>query len=94
MYKIVITLDGIGNKILLNKIQIHFCIHQRRTNCLCCVGSAVANIGYLYMGCYRDISYPRMLSGFQADYPETLTPQHCVTVCKQKGFLFAGLQIG
>lgn len=58
------------------------------------IGASIANIGYLYVGCYRDESFPRRLSDFMADYPESLTPQHCVTICKQKEFQFAGVQAG
>ncbi|CAH1400518.1 unnamed protein product [Nezara viridula] len=45
------------------------------------------------IGCYKEISNEaRLLSGAQQNFKNTLTPEKCISFCKGKGFLYAGLQ--
>jgi hypothetical protein len=45
------------------------------------------------IGCFRDTNAPFDLDGF-LERSNRNTPQHCVALCKAKGFRFAGVQYG
>lgn len=44
------------------------------------------------LGCFKDEKNLRLLSGYYANYKETNNPEHCVNMCLQGGFAFAGVQ--
>lgn len=45
-----------------------------------------------YLGCYSDHRQQRMFLGFAADLPDENSVDYCVKTCKEKGFVYAGLQ--
>lgn len=56
-------------------------------------GLTSSNSATAYLGCFKDNENgPRLLKGFQQDFPDSLTIQKCLKVCYNKGFIFAGLQ--
>ncbi|XP_066992776.2 xylosyltransferase oxt [Anabrus simplex] len=44
------------------------------------------------LGCYRDEKTFRLLSGYYANLKTTNSPQHCINMCLQSGFPYAGVQ--
>ncbi|XP_018325913.1 xylosyltransferase oxt isoform X2 [Agrilus planipennis] len=44
------------------------------------------------LGCFKDKNNSRLLSGFYAKYEKTNSPEHCLGICLQSGFPFAGVQ--
>ncbi|XP_069701482.1 xylosyltransferase oxt [Periplaneta americana] len=44
------------------------------------------------LGCYRDEKTFRLLSGYYANLKTTNSPKHCINMCLQSGFPYAGVQ--
>lgn len=44
------------------------------------------------LGCYRDDKKQRLLSGYYSNLKAQNTPQRCIQLCLQSGFVFAGMQ--
>lgn len=44
------------------------------------------------LGCYRDEKNFRLLSGYYANLKTTNSPKHCINMCLQSGFPYAGVQ--
>ncbi|XP_063241407.1 xylosyltransferase oxt [Bacillus rossius redtenbacheri] len=44
------------------------------------------------LGCYEDKKTFRLLSGYFANLKTTNSPQHCINLCLQSGFQYAGVQ--
>ena len=45
-----------------------------------------------YLGCYFDSHPGRRLPGHSKDFGKYLTHQTCIDYCKDKGYLYAGVQ--
>lgn len=44
------------------------------------------------LGCYKDEKNFRLLSGYYAVYKTNNSPEHCIRMCLQSGFVYAGVQ--
>ncbi|KAJ9592775.1 hypothetical protein L9F63_015553 [Diploptera punctata] len=44
------------------------------------------------LGCYKDEKTFRLLSGYYANLKTTNSPKHCINMCLQSGFPYAGVQ--
>jgi protein xylosyltransferase len=44
------------------------------------------------LGCYQDEKTFRLLSGYYANLKTTNSPKHCINMCLQSGFPYAGVQ--
>lgn len=44
------------------------------------------------LGCYKDEKTYRLLSGYYANYKSNNSPEHCIRMCLQSGFVYAGVQ--
>lgn len=49
---------------------------------------------YAYLGCYFDEHPARRLISDYKDFGKHLTHETCINYCKDKGYLYAGLQYG
>lgn len=46
-----------------------------------------------YLGCFKDPNNPYDLSGYLERSTQN-TPQRCISICKSRGFAYAGVQFG
>lgn len=46
------------------------------------------------LGCYRDEKKSRLLTGFYVNYKASNSPEKCIDMCLQSGFVYAGVQYG
>lgn len=56
---------------------------------LFCIGA----VPYSHLGCFRDSSKKRLLSNYVKKLPNN-SPTHCVNLCLQSGYLYAGVEYG
>lgn len=59
---------------------------------VCFLEGLIIDKRYEYVGCFVDQENPRALGGYSKDFAETNSPEKCISFCKAKGYLYAGLQ--
>lgn len=47
-----------------------------------------------HLGCFQDEQTDRLLSGYYVNNKETNSPNKCIEICLQSGFMYAGVQYG